>query len=58
MSTDDSDENSETTKDGRKTKTVTGTWRCQSGYHDKNGNFVVRYDSGWHEYTRRVPVIE
>lgn len=41
-----------------KTKTVTGTWRCQSGSHDKNGNFKVRYDSGVQTYERRVPVQE
>lgn len=41
-----------------KTKIVTGTWRCQSGNHDKDGNFKVRYDSGEREYEKRVPVVE
>lgn len=40
-----------------KTKTTTGTWRCQSGDYNSKGKYVIRYDSGEQTYTRRVQVV-
>lgn len=41
-----------------KTKVVTGTWRCRSGYLNAQGEWVWQYDSGERTYERRVVVLE